>query len=206
MNKQRMGTKNMEELKRYKGELNREQMIIARNKIINNAKSLYEEATILYNHDKYARAYYLLCIANEELGKSIIVTSGIVDFLGDNIDWKTFWKRLRNHKDKTGTIEHIENIFISNDENFCNPKDVQDRIPTFEEVKMISLYSDMIQNDFYEPCEIIQKEMVQAYHKLTGKRIDFVTAISVSDFTLRNIDKEKAKEHIKWLKSFFRKE
>ena len=142
----------------------------------------------------------------EELGKSIMVTSGIVDFLGDNIDWKTFWKRLRNHKDKTGTIEHIENIFISNDENFCNPKDVQDRIPTFEEVKMISLYSDMIQNDFYEPCEIIQEEMVQAYHKLTGKRIDFVTAIAVSDFTLRNIDKEKAKEHIKWLKSFFRKE
>ena len=74
MNKQRMGTKNMEELKRYKGELNREQMITARNKIINNAKSLYEEATILYNHDKYARAYYLLCIANEELGKSIMVT------------------------------------------------------------------------------------------------------------------------------------
>ena len=54
----------MEIIKRYKGELTLEQLIEARNKIIDNAKSLYEEASLLYENQKYARAYFLLCIAN----------------------------------------------------------------------------------------------------------------------------------------------
>lgn len=192
----------MEEIKRYKGELDREQMIVARDKIVNNAKSLYEEANILYEHEKYARAFFLLCIANEELGKSVMVTSGVINLLGDNIDWKKFWKRIRNHEDKIGMIEHMENIFVSSDENFTDPQKIQDLLPTINEVKMMSLYSDMIQVDFYEPCEVVSKSMAEGFLKLTKNRIDFVTSIGVSDDTLRSIEKESAKEHIERLKGF----
>lgn len=186
----------MSQLKRYKGELDRKQLITARNKIVSNAEALYEEANILFEHGKYARTYFLLCIANEELGKSVIVTSGVIDLLGDNIDWKKFWRRIRNHKDKTGVIEHMENIFVSSDENFSSPEEIQKIIPTMEEIKMMSLYSDMIQDEFYEPCEIVSKSMAEEYLKLTKNRIDFVTSIGVTDATLRSIDEEKVKEHI----------
>ena len=110
----------MEKLERYKGELTLEQLISARNKIIENAKALYEEATLLYENSKFARAYFLLCIANEELGKSLIVTSAVVGLITEKIDWHRFWKRLRNHKDKTKMIEHAENILISSDKEYIS--------------------------------------------------------------------------------------
>ena len=70
------------------------------------------EAQILYDNERFSRAYFLLCICNKELGKSVMIASAIVDLVDGNIDWKKFWRRLRNHKDKTGTLEHMENIFI----------------------------------------------------------------------------------------------
>lgn len=196
----------MEQIKRYKGTLTLEQMITARNKTISNAKDLYEDANILYNHERLARAYYLLCIANEELGKSIMITSSIVDLVAEDIDWQKFWKRLRNHKDKTRVIEHMENILVSSDENFTAIEIIQDMIPTFEEVKMISLYSDMIQNDFYEPREIIQKNMVESYLKLTGNRIIFFTEKTISEDALRNIKKEDIIKHRNEFKKRFTKD
>ena len=139
----------MEKLERYKGELTFDQLILARSKIMENVESLYEEATLLYENQKFSRAYFLMCIANEELGKSLIVTSTIVDFIARTVDWHTFWKSLRNHKDKTRMITYAEEIFASSEDN-CRPlEEIRATIPTFEEVKMASLYSDMFQNDFF---------------------------------------------------------
>ena len=184
----------MEKQDRYKGELSREQLIVARNKIIDNAKSLYEEASLLYENKKYARAYFLLCIANEELGKSIIVTSAIIDLIAETIDWNQFWKDFRNHKQKTRTIEHMENIFVSSDTNFTDPKEIQRLIPVLEEMKMASLYSDMLHTEFIVPNEFIPAFMVASLHKLTAKRLDFIISTSVSDEALQSITKEKIME------------
>ena len=101
------------ELKRYKGSLTVEQLIIAHKKTKSNATSLYKEAQLLFENKMYARCYFLLCIANEELGKSIFVVSAIVDLIAGKIDWHKFWKKLRNHKSKTGMIEFFENMFAT---------------------------------------------------------------------------------------------
>ena len=143
------------ELKRYKGSLTVEQLIIAHKKTKSNATSLYKEAQLLFENKMYARCYFLLCIANEELGKSIFVVSAIVDLIAGKIDWHKFWKKLRNHKSKTGMIEFFENMFVSSDDNLTPWKELEQRIPTLEELKMASLYSDMFQNDFFDPEEII---------------------------------------------------
>ena len=144
----------------------------------------------LYENSKFARTHFLLCIANEELGKSLIVTSAIVDLIAEKIDWHKFWKRLRNHKDKTRMIEHAENILVSSDENFTVPENIQKLIPVLEELKMASLYSDMFQNNFFEPNELIPQFMVAPYHRLTGNRLEFFSSIAASDETLRYAKKE----------------
>ena len=100
------------ELKRYKGSLTVEQLIIAHKKTKSNANSLYKEAQLLFENKMHARCYFLLCIANEELGKSIFVVSAIVDLIAEKIDWHKFWKKLRNHKSKNRMIEFFENIFV----------------------------------------------------------------------------------------------
>lgn len=179
-----------DKLERYKGELSREQLITARDKVIENAKNLFEEAQLLYTNERLSRAYFLFCICNEELGKSVMITSAIVELVNESIDWKKFWRRLRNHKDKTGTIEHLENIFISSDANFTEPNDIKKIIPELEEFKMASLYSDMFQNDFFVPDEIIPRYIVDSLLELTLKRIDFITSTVRSKDTLKNITKE----------------
>ena len=87
-------------------------------------------------------------------------------------------------------IEHIENILVSSDENFTIPTQIQKLIPILEELKMASLYSDMFQNNFFNPNELIPQFMVAPYHKLTGNRLEFISAIAVSDETLSRIKKE----------------
>lgn len=178
------------ELKRYKGSLTLEQLIVAHKKIIDNAKSLYGEAQLLFEHSMYARSYFLLCIANEELGKSVMVISAAVDLIAGSIDWNSFWRKLRNHKKKTGTMEFIENVLVSSDENFTPFEDVQKQIPVFEEIKMASLYADMFQNDFFSPNEIVSERMVKGLIELTGHRIDLIDATSPQDEMLRTITKE----------------
>lgn len=152
-------------LARYNDSLTLEQLIVAHNKIKANAASLYNEAQLLFENEMYARSYFLLCIASEELGKSIIVISAIVDLMAEEINWRSFWKKLRNHKDKTGTIEFFENAVVSSDDNFTPWRTVAEQISDFEEIKMASLYADIFQVDFFTPNEIISAEMTKAIAK-----------------------------------------
>ena len=178
------------EVNRYKGSLTVEQLIVAHEKIKANANSLYKEAQLLFENEMYARCHFLLCIANEELGKSIFVVSAAVDLVAENIDWHKFWKKLRNHKRKTEMIEFIENAFLSSDYNFTPWKEIEEKIPIFEELKMASLYADMFQNDFFNPEEIITFDLVKSALELTRHRIGFINAISPSDSILRAVKKE----------------
>ena len=139
------------ELKRYKGSLTVEQLIIAHKKTKSNATSLYKEAQLLFENKMYARCYFLLCIANEELGKS---------------------------------------MFVSSDDNLTPWKELEQRIPTLEELKMASLYSDMFQNDFFDPEEIITFNLAKSTLELTGHRIEFINTISPPDNILRLAKKE----------------
>ena len=87
-------------------------------------------------------------------------------------------------------IEFMENIFVSSDDNFTPWKELEERIPTFEELKMASLYADMFQNDFFDPAEIITFDLVKSTLELTGHRIEFVNTISPPDSILRSVKKE----------------
>lgn len=177
-------------LARYNDSLTLEQLIVAHNKIKANAASLYNEAQLLFENEMYARSYFLLCIASEELGKSIIVISAIVDLMAEEINWRSFWKKLRNHKDKTGTIESFENAVVSSDDNFTPWRTVAEQISDFEEIKMASLYADIFQVDFFTPNEIISAEMTKAMLELVKHRLEFINSISPSDDTIRAVKKE----------------
>ena len=87
-------------------------------------------------------------------------------------------------------IEFFENIFVSSDDNLTPWKELEQRIPTLEELKMASLYSDMFQNDFFDPEEIITFNLAKSTLELTGHRIEFINTISPPDNILRLAKKE----------------
>ncbi|MCY8074906.1 AbiV family abortive infection protein [Bacillus haynesii] len=84
-------------------------------KIYENACELIEDAEILYNKERYARAYLCAHIAFEELGKlPMLYTAAIKVYNGIKVDWKNLNKRIRDHKRKIsnsyGSIISFNNI------------------------------------------------------------------------------------------------
>ncbi|MEK4822622.1 MULTISPECIES: AbiV family abortive infection protein [Priestia] len=69
--------------------------------IYENACELLEEAELLYNHERYARAYLCSHIAFEEFGKLPMLYSAALNVYNEiKVDWKFLNKRIRNHKRK----------------------------------------------------------------------------------------------------------
>lgn len=85
----------------------------------------------------------------------------------------------------------VEQLIIAHKKTKSNATSLyKERIPTLEELKMASLYSDMFQNDFFDPEEIITFNLAKSTLELTGHRIEFINTISPPDNILRLAKKE----------------
>jgi AbiV family abortive infection protein len=74
-----------------------------------NAESLIHEASILFKHQAFARAFALSHLAREELSKCLMLqAAGIKLLAGHPVDYKKLLKRLRDHKAKLAA-EHVQN-------------------------------------------------------------------------------------------------
>ncbi|MFB0919345.1 MAG: AbiV family abortive infection protein [Oscillospiraceae bacterium] len=191
-------------LNRYYGDLTREQFITARNKTLLNANNLIIESKLLFENGMIARAYFLASIACEEIGKYLLISSAAIDYVRGTLNWKNFWKRIRNHKAKNQTIELFENIFVSNDENFTNPELIKALINDMDELKMANLYSDMFQYDFYEPNEIADKSMTANLIALAENRLKFIEIFPISEKYLLTITKEQIEEADREMKQYIK--
>lgn len=71
-----------------------------------NARELIDEADILTEHGRHARAYALLHTACEELGKFAVLEIGALGLLsGRAPKWKRFWQRFRSNESKSAQLE-----------------------------------------------------------------------------------------------------
>ena len=66
----------------------------------NNAVALLAEAELLFEHKKYARAYFLAFTGLEEIVKSQLAADVFTRF----IEEETFWKYFKDHKRKIGRM------------------------------------------------------------------------------------------------------
>jgi AbiV family abortive infection protein len=99
-------------------------------KIYENACELLDEAELLYNHQKYARAYSCAHIAFEELGKLPMLYSAAINvYNGKKTDWKYLNKRIRDHKRKIsqsyGTVMFLNSVLPKYESHVDNISDEQ---------------------------------------------------------------------------------
>lgn len=81
-------------------------------KVYENAHELLEEAELLYNHEKYARAHACAQFSIEEFGKlPMLLTVATQISIGDKVNWKDLNKRLRDHKRKTSLSFALISVF-----------------------------------------------------------------------------------------------
>jgi len=75
-----------------------------------NAVALAEEATILLEAGRRARAYALAETAAEELGKVVLVARVGAELAmgGGKVDWQTFWGKFADHGSKAWSVAFLD--------------------------------------------------------------------------------------------------
>jgi AbiV family abortive infection protein len=135
----------------------------ARLKILKNAAELIEEAGLLYEKGRYARAYALSHLACEECSKvNEFIRAAAALKVGAAIDWSCLDKRLRNHESK------IEYFVLELSDAWGNP-DSRERLELlvqdlrkkghYNDMKNRSLYADQHEGAYRAPSEIVSAEL-----------------------------------------------
>jgi AbiV family abortive infection protein len=71
-----------------------------------NAERLTEEAEILINAGKFLGAFNSLCLAEEELIKTHLLTQGVTYENKEKDKWKWLWKSFYDHREKIRILEY----------------------------------------------------------------------------------------------------
>lgn len=141
--------------------------------VYENASELLEEANILYDNERYARAYFLAQIAHEEIGKLPMILHEATRAANKEAhDWKKFYKRLRSHNAKNQINVIFDNVLEEPDFNW-DFKEIKNDVKRLNILKNASLYSDLDENKFVKPSAIVNKgsadsriKAVEAYMRL----------------------------------------
>jgi len=123
----------------------------------NNAADLLNEAEILYEKGKYARAYFLAYTGLEEISKSQLAADVYTRFVKEEV----FWKRYREHKSKIDGVEwaHIDANTYPYNKIWIGPdmddvEGISPSKPLFER-RQKALYVDVKDSIIFSPKEEI---------------------------------------------------
>jgi AbiV family abortive infection protein len=128
--------------------------------ILANVDSLTEEAALLFQNERMARAYTLAHLSREESAKVTMLHSvGAKLLLGIEIDWKSFWKRFRDHKFKLfqDSFFNVALAEINEGEEKPHYSQIAGAVPDRNSWKNESLYVSW-KNGFQNPIKVIDKE------------------------------------------------
>lgn len=174
-----------------------EKLFSGRQKALKNALEIFEDAKILFEAEKWARCFFLIQIAIEELGKYGIIVTSTISAIHGSLDWKRFWRRFKDHKNKTRHLLVLENLrgFINDplSELLNTEADIK-YAKSQEYVKLQSLYCDVDDNgEFFAPSEIVTKRDCDLSLQLLKRRISMVTSFEnkvVKKFPFGKMKKE----------------
>jgi AbiV family abortive infection protein len=142
-----------------------EQLVEGRTMPLKNAADLICDAEILFGNGRWPRCVFLSSIAIEELGKYLMIMGAIGGVLTRSIDWKTFSKRFRSHKEKTGNIMVLDAFlehFVSLEATLANLCRSQKHTNDQENEKLSALYVDLSQDGFVAPTQHVDQAMARS--------------------------------------------
>ena len=179
-------------------ELSIEEIEIGRAKALENASDLIEDAKILFASKRYPRCYALAHLACEELGKVMMLMRIGIDSRLGKAAWGAFWKRFRNHKEKTRNILGID-YFVSptrsdNSDMVKYIEDVTKLVHIYEDTKLVGLYTDYVCGNFLSPREFFQRDLTKAMLRLAKKRLSIISKMEgvtlgkIKDFDVAKIE------------------
>jgi AbiV family abortive infection protein len=148
--------------------LTRTDLFEAIHKSLANARDLIEEAEILAQNKKIARAYTLFQLSIEEVGKASLTFNFVLKGNIENAtEIKEFDRSFCSHTSKTKLSQGIDFMFALMSEKTPTTKKLlenfieqMDKVDISNDNKNYSLYTSLIDNKFYKPSEIITEEQL----------------------------------------------
>lgn len=137
-------------------------------KSLANARELIDEAEILVQNKKIARAYTLFQLSIEEVGKAFLTFNFVLNGDIDNAaEIREFDSAFINHKAKTKFSQGLDFMFALMSEKTPDTKKIlenfmeqRDKVNISNNYKNYSLYTSLIDNKFYMPSEIITEQQL----------------------------------------------
>jgi AbiV family abortive infection protein len=130
-------------------------------KVLQNAASLVEEAELLAEAGKSARAFTLAHLATEELAKIPMLARVAMELLiGEKVDYQKLERRFRSHRSKSGNAVLFDYIHAelpaSTEEESASARLVSTK--ELNDKKNASLYVSYAKSGFVSPAEEITAE------------------------------------------------
>lgn len=148
-----------------------------RKKVLENVIELIEEAEILFDKNKFARAYTLAHLAFEELAKIPIIGAAPNRIKNeDNYDWRKVRNKILNHKPKLNfsisfNLEHEESFLkITGLKQFK----LNDVLEKMNNLKNASLYVGENKGLFKKPSDVITKTISENMIKISKEYCSFI--------------------------------
>jgi len=174
-----------------------------------NARDLYDEATLLKDNKKYARAFFLCALALEELAKLPITMNALVLPPDDTVAWKGFWKTFNSHARKQEAARTYGQGILKTLNKERWSKYYANRIPAglpLHELKLAGMYVDCYDGVAVRPNKIftqdvgavsslfeVVKRRLDAWaeiHSAIDKSIEFVKSAVKSDLKIKINDQD----------------
>lgn len=167
------------------------------NGAIENAKSLYEDAKLLFDNEKFARAISLAILSIEESGKPSIIRNLVLE--DDPKEISNLWKSYRRHQDKNSMWIVPELIFKGARKLEDMRKVVDknsDHTQTLDNLKQLCFYSD-----------VFTKGKLSLPNKVATKDVAFsILEVAKSSIKETIVTEESLEIWVKHLKPVWKKE
>lgn len=170
----------------YTGSLTLEQIADGITVALKNADELLEEAQILYDNGRYARATALIVLAEEEMGKHLLILDSI-KCRNDAKCWKRFWSEFRSHHKKFTNALALGYLYAACDlDEIINEANLLSCEANL--TKQLALYVDFNGTYFWIPSKLFNKMFVEKILKITKREIVNIKRAS-EDNTLAAVKK-----------------
>lgn len=139
-------------LSRFKGKpLDKKQIATAMHLCYVNARALLDEAKLLKENGRNARAISLTILALEEFGKIPLIYDMIVYEARDTNAWREFWRAFRSHRTKQIVFSTYGNRLVrvfGNEYEIEFPLGIE---PLIDKYKQIGFYVSFFEDQFILP-------------------------------------------------------
>ncbi|MCM4171869.1 AbiV family abortive infection protein [Arenibacter sp. TNZ] len=164
-------------------------------KSLSNATDLFDDAEILFKLKRYPRAYALYQYTIEEVGKAFLIYNFVLSKNHNNEhEQKEFKKEFRDHKTKTQNAIGLD-IMLA----FAVPEkktksaimyqvaEHEKKIKKINDLKNSSFYTDLRNNKFILPQEIIDEKITTEIQSVAQTRLN--VAKSFLKMAMEHFDK-----------------